>query len=145
MNRAIDTIVDKWYAIDMEYQHSRNQVYLLNYHFVWCPKRRRPVLVGRIAKRLRQIFNEVAQEKQVNILALEIQPDHIHLFVSCSPQMVVHKVVKAFKGRSSNILRKEFPSLLRLPSLWTNSYFVSTAGNVSSETIKKYIENQSTK
>ncbi len=145
MNQAIDNGVDKWYAINkMDYQHSRNQVYLLNYHFVWCPKRRRKVLVGSVEQRLRGILEQVAMEKQVKILALEIQPDHLHLFVSCSPQMVVHKMVKSFKGRSSNILRKEFPPLLRLPSLWTNSYFVSTAGNVSSETIRKYIEAQST-
>ena len=129
----------------MEYQHSRNQVYLLNYHLVWCPKRRRPVLTDAVAQRLKKIFAQVTKEKRVKILALEVQPDHLHLFVSCYPQMVVHKLVKAFKGRSSNILRKEFPSLLRLPSLWTNSYFVSTAGNVSSETIRKYIEAQSTK
>ena len=146
MNQAIDSGVDKWYAINkMEYQHSRNQVYLLNYHLVWCPKRRRPVLTDAVAQRLKKIFAQVAKEKRVKILALEVQPDHLHLFVSCYPQMVVHKLVKAFKGRSSNILRKEFPSLLRLPSLWTNSYFVSTAGNVSSETIQKYIEAQSTK
>lgn len=145
MNQAIDKRVDKWYAINnMEYEHSRNQVYLLNYHLVWCPKRRRPVLNGKIAQRLKEIFEQVAEEKRVKILALEVQPDHLHLFVSCYPQMVIHKLVKAFKGRSSNILRKEFPSLLRLPSLWTNSYFVSTAGNVSSETIRKYIEAQNT-
>ena len=145
MNQAIDTDVDIWYTINnMDYQHSRNQVYFLNYHLVWCPKRRRPVLVGGIAQRLRETLTQMAQEKQVKILALEIQPDHLHLFVSCSPQMVVHKLVKAFKGRSSHLLRKEYPSLLRLPSLWTNSYFVSTAGNVSSETIRKYIETQST-
>jgi len=128
----------------MGYEHSRNQVYLMNLHFVWCPKRRKKVLVGNVAKRLREILEQVAKEKQVNILALEIQPDHLHLFVSISPQMVTHKLVKAFKGRSSNILRKEFPSLLKLPALWTNSYFVSTAGNVSSETIRKYIEAQAT-
>jgi len=128
----------------MQYQHSRNQVYLLNYHLVWCPKRRRPVLVIKVAQRLHEILRQVAVERGVKILALEIKPDHLHLFVSCSPQMVLHKLVKAFKGRSSHILRKEFPSLLRLPSLWTNSYFVSTAGNVSSETIRKYIEAQST-
>jgi putative transposase len=128
----------------MGYEHSRNQVYLMNLHFVWCPKRRKKVLVGNVAKRLREILEQVAKEKQVKILALEIQPDHLHLFVSISPQMVTHKLVKAFKGRSSNILRKEFPSLLKLPALWTNSYFVSTAGNVSSETIKKYIEAQAT-
>jgi len=112
---------------------------------VWCPKRRKPVLIGNIAERLRNILTDVSLEKQVKILALEIKPDHIHLFVSCYPQIVIHKLVKAFKGRSSNLLRKEFPSLLRLPSLWTNSYFVSTAGNVSSDTIRKYIEAQHTK
>jgi len=128
----------------MGYEHSRNRVYLMNLHFVWCPKRRKKVLVGNVAKRLREILEQVAKEKQVKMLALEIQPDHLHLFVSISPQMVTHKLVKAFKGRSSNILRKEFPSLLKLPALWTNSYFVSTAGNVSSETIRKYIEAQAT-
>lgn len=101
-------------------------------------------MTGRVAMRLRVILEQVAKEKQAKILALEIQPDHLHLFVSISPQMVVHKLVKAFKGRSSNLLRSEFPELRRLPSLWTNSYFVSTAGNVSSETIRKYIEAQAT-
>lgn len=128
----------------MIYEHSRNQVYLMNLHFVWCPKRRKKVLVGSVAKRLGGILEQVAKEKQVKILALEIQPDHLHLFVSISPQMVTHKLVKAFKGRSSNLLRNEFPSLRKLPALWTNSYFVSTAGNVSSETIRKYIEAQAT-
>ena len=129
----------------MKYRHSRNQVFLINYHLVWCPKRRKKVLIGKIAQRLKEIFNQVAKEKDIDILALEIMPDHLHLFVSCQPQMTIHKIVKAFKGRSSNILRKEFPQLLKLPSLWTNSYFVSTAGNISNKTIQKYIENQSKK
>jgi len=129
----------------MEYEHSRNQVFLINYHLVWCPKRRKKVLVNKIAKRLKEIFNQVAKDKDIDILTLEVMPDHLHLFVSCQPQMTIHKLVKAFKGRSSNILRKEFPELLKLPSLWTNSYFVSTAGNISNKTIQKYIENQSKK
>jgi len=129
----------------MEYKHSRNQVFLINYHLVWCPKRRKKVLVNKIAKRLKEIFNQVAKDKDIDILTLEVMPDHLHLFVSCQPQMTIHKLVKVFKGRSSNILRKEFPELLKLPSLWTNSYFVSTAGNISHKTIQKYIENQSKK
>ena len=129
----------------MKYRHSRNQVFLINYHLVWCPKRRKKVLIGKIAQRLKEIFNQVAKEKDIDILALEIMPEHLHIFVSCQPQMTIHKIVKAFKGRSSNILRKEFPQLLKLPSLWTNSYFVSTAGNISHKTIQKYIENQSKK
>jgi len=126
----------------MEYKHSRNKVFLINYHLIWCPKRRKKVLVGEIKTRLEQIINEVAKEKNIEILALEIMPDHLHLFVSSHPNILVHNLIKAFKGRSSNILRKEYPELLKLPSLWTHSYFISTAGKVSSETIQKYIEAQ---
>jgi len=117
----------------------------MNYHLIWCPKRRKKVLVGDIKTRLEQIIKEVAKEKNTEVLSLEIMPDHLHLFVSSHPNIPVHNLIKAFKGRSSNLLRKEFPELFKLPSLWTHSYFVSTAGNVSSETIQKYIETQSTK
>jgi putative transposase len=126
----------------MQYKHSRNKVFLINYHLIWCPKRRKKVLVGDIKTRLEQIINEVAKEKNIEILALEIMPDHLHLFVSSHPNIPVHNLIKAFKGRSSNLLRKEYPELLKIPSLWTHSYFISTAGNVSSETIQKYIEAQ---
>lgn len=102
-------------------------------------------MVNGIKDRLQYIIQEVAEEKKVKILALEIQPDHMLVFVSCYPQLAVHKLVKAFKGRSSYYLRKEFPELLRLSSLWTNSCIVYTAGNVSKETIGKYIEAQSRK
>ncbi|CAG1007833.1 hypothetical protein METP1_03508 [Methanosarcinales archaeon] len=126
----------------MDYQHTQNKVYLINYHLIWCPKRRKKVLTGDIKTRLEQIINEVAEQKEIRILALEVMPDHIHIFVSSHPNILIHNLIKAFKRRSSNLLRKEFPELLKLPSLWTHSYFVSTAGNVSSETIQKYIEAQ---
>lgn len=126
----------------MEYKSNRSQIYLINHHLIWCPKRRKKVLIGEIRNRLEFIIKQTANEKKVDILALEIMPDHLHLFVSTYPQLEIHKLVKLFKGRSSNILRKEFPELLKMPCLWTRSYFVSTAGNVSSETIRKYIEAQ---
>jgi len=129
----------------MEYRHSRNQVYLLNYHLIWCPKRRKRVLVGAVRDRLEEILREVAAEFRVEILALEIMPDHLHLFISSHPDVLIHKLVKQIKGRSSHHLRQEFPELLKIPSLWTHSYFISTAGNVSSDTIQKYIELQSKK
>ncbi|MBU2559233.1 MAG: IS200/IS605 family transposase [Bacteroidetes bacterium] len=129
----------------MEYKHSHNQVYLINYHLIWCPKRRKPVLIGEIKDRLKNIIQEVAKTKGIEILALEIMPDHLHLFISAYPTIAIHKLIKAFKGRSSHYLRKEFSCLLKLPSLWTHSYFVSTAGNVSNKTIQKYIEAQSKK
>lgn len=103
------------------------------------------MLIGKIKDRLEQIIKKVATEKDLDVLALEIQPDHVHLFISGYPTVPVHKFIKLFKGRSSNLLRKQFPELLKLPSLWTHSYFVSTAGNISNETIRRYIEQQSKK
>ena len=127
----------------MSYQHARAQVYLINYHLMWCPKRRRPILVGRIKHRLEQVIRETAKEMSVEVLDLAVNPDHLHLFVSAYPQLPAHKIVKRFKARSSHTLRKEFPELHKLPSLWTHSYFVSTAGHVSAKTIQEYIQRQS--
>lgn len=129
----------------MEYKHSKHHVYLMNYHLIFCPKRRRPVLVDKVKNRLMQIIKNKANQMNIEILAFEVMPDHVHIFVSAYPIIPIHKIVKEFKGVSSNVLRKEFPHLLKLPSLWTHSYFVSTAGNISNETIKKYIEAQSKK
>ena len=124
------------------HQRSRNKVFLIQYHLVWCPKRRKPVLVGKVKERLEQIIYQVADELGIKVLELAINPDHVHLFISAYPTIPVHKIVKRIKGKSSNTLRKEFPELLRLPSLWTHSYYVSTIGAVSKETIEKYIEAQ---
>jgi putative transposase len=129
----------------MDYQHDRTKVFLINYHFIWTPKRRKAVLVGKVKERLEQLIKEMAEEKSLTVLSLVVNPDHVHLFVSANPMVPAHKIVRQFKGRSSRILRQEFPELLKLPSLWTRSYFVSTAGNVSAETIQKYIEAQSKK
>lgn len=127
----------------MEYKHSKHHIYLINYHLIWCPKRRRPVLVDKVKNRLMQVIKDKALKIGVDILAFEIMPDHVHIFISAYPTIPAHKIVKEFKGISSNLLRKDFPHLLKLPSLWTHCYFVSTAGNISNETIKKYIEAQS--
>lgn len=123
-----------------DYNTHNHVKFLVNYHFVFIPKRKRKVLTGAIATRVRQIFAELAIEKGWDILALEVAPDHIHLFISVKPTDTPHLIIKAFKGRSSRYLRQEFPELLKLPSLWTSSYFVSTAGNISSESVRKYIE-----
>ena len=123
-----------------EYQHYNHSVGLAIVHLVFVPKRRKPVLKGNIRNRLYQVWQDLATEKGWNIRACEIAPDHVHLFIEFPPTMPIHLVVKFLKGRASNILRKEFPELLKLPSLWSKSYFFSTAGNVSAETIQKYIE-----
>lgn len=122
-----------------EYRHYNHSVGLAVVHLVWVPKRRKKVLIGDVKTKLIQIFQELAVEKEWSIRALEVAPDHIHLFVEIHPTDAINQVVKAFKGRSATLLRREFSELQKLPSLWTNSYFFSTAGNVSADTIQRYI------
>jgi putative transposase len=125
------------------YKSNRNVSYSCTYHVVWCPKYRRKVLVEQIAARLEQIIREVCEEHQSEILSLEIMPDHLHLLVECDPPFGIHRLVRRIKGRSSRFLRQEFPTLkTRMPTLWTNSYFVSTVGGAPLSVIKQYIENQ---
>lgn len=128
-----------------EYRHKTTSVSLINYHLIWCPKRRRRVLVNAVQVRLDGLIREVAAELDCTVLAVEIMPDHLHLFLSAPPTLAPHQIVRQIKGRSSRVLRQEFPHLLRLPSLWTRSYFVSTAGHVSSHTIQRYIAEQRTR
>lgn len=122
---------------------NNNVVYACHYHVVWCPKYRRKVLVGDVAERLKEIIHEVCNELEAEVKALEVMPDHVHLLVSVDPQFGIHRLVKRIKGRSSRILRQEFPHLCsRLPTLWTNSYFVATTGGAPLEVIKQYVEDQ---
>lgn len=126
-----------------EVRSNNNIVYKCAYHVVWCPKYRRPVIEGAVHARLEQIIREVCAERECNIIELETMPDHVHLLVECDPQYGIHRLVKQVKGRSSRLLREEFPSLKRrLPTLWTNSYFVATVGGAPLEIVKQYVENQ---
>ena len=118
-------------------------VYSCKYHVVWCPKYRRKVLVNGVDKRLKVILHEVAKERQAEIIELEVMPDHVHVLVEVDPQFGIHRLVRYMKGRSSHHLRQEFAWLRsRLPTLWTNSYFVATVGGAPLSVIKQYIENQ---
>src|SRR5579884_3585359 len=127
----------------MDYRHELHSVHLVVYHIVWCPKRRRNVLVGPVHDRLCRIIEEVAAEHDWQIIQLAIQPDHVHLFIRANPYTLPSDIPRLIKGRSSRDLREEFPNLRKLPSLWTRSFLLSTAENVSQETIQRYIERQS--
>lgn len=127
----------------MEYKSNNNIFFSCKYHVVWCPKYRRKVLAGDVAERLKELIKETCNKNQSELMELEIMPDHVHLVVEVDPQFGIHKLVKLIKGYSSKILRDEFPFLkTKIPTLWTNSYFVSTVGGSPLEVIKKYIENQ---
>ena len=125
-----------------DYLRDAHRVHLVLYHLIWCPKRRRPILTGAVAARLSVVLRDVAAERGWEIENLTIMPDHLHLFLRGNPTVPAHEIVRLLKGRSSRLLRQEFPQLLRLPSLWTRSYFCSTAGNISAEAVQRYIEAQ---
>jgi putative transposase len=122
---------------------TRHAYYDINYHLVWCPKFRRPVLAGDVGKRLTALIPLEVERLGGQVLDLAVQPDHVHLFASFPPTLSVAQIMHRLKGATAHQLREEFPELKsRLPSLWTRSYYVGTAGFVSAETIRRYIDEQ---
>lgn len=125
------------------YKSNNNVVYSCTYHVVWCPKYRRPVLVDGVDVRLKASIHQVCTEVSAEILQVEVMPDHIHLLVDVDPQYGMHRLVKLVTGRSSRLLRLAYPWLRsRVPTLWTNAYFVSTVGGAPLEVITQYSEQQ---
>lgn len=122
---------------------TRHAAYSINYHFVWVPKFRRPILVDRLAVRLEELLRAKSEELGGEVLNITIQPDHVHLFCSFPPTIAPYQIMHRLKGYTAHQMREEFPYLKsRLPNLWTRSYFVGTAGNVSASTIQRYIDEQ---
>jgi len=131
--------------MEQSYKSNNNIVYSCKYHIVWCPKYRRKVLIGDVETRLKELLIEACANMNVDIIEMELMPDHVHILIEVDPQFGVHKAIKNMKGRTSKILRDEFPHLkTKLPTLWTNSYFISTVGGAPLSVIKQYIENQKT-
>ena len=125
------------------YRRNAGATFSLKYHLVWCPKYRRKVLVPPYDARLREIIAEVAVEAEMTIHAVEVMPDHVHLFVEADPTLAVAEIVNRFKGRSSRLMRQEFPALRsRLPTLWSRSYYAGSVGHVSAKVVEAYIAAQ---
>lgn len=114
---------------------------------VWCTQYRAPVITGDVEQRLRAIVVEVVEDKNARLAAMEICPVYAHLVLEVSPKLGIHRLVKAIKARSASVLRDEFSSLRsRLPSLWTNSYLVTTVGRAEiSPIIHDYVDAQRTR
>ena len=125
------------------YKADKNVIYSCQYHVIFCPKYRRPVLEEPIQQRLKELILEKQSSYKYNIIELETMPNHVHILIDVNPKLGVHKCISKIKGYTSNILRKEFPQLItKLPTLWTRSCFISTVGTVSLEVVKKYIKDQ---
>lgn len=130
-------------GMEARYRKNAGAVFSLKYHLVWCPKYRRAVLIDDVETRLRQLLDEKAAELAITIHAMEVMPDHVHLFVESDPTRSVAEIVNRFKGSTSRHLRQEFASLRsRLPTLWSRSYYAGTVGAVSASVIERYIASQ---
>lgn len=126
-----------------EYKHTTTTVSLIRYHIVFCPRYRRKIFnIDGVEQRFKELTKEVCDQNNIDILAMECHEDHVHMFISVFPQQSIPEVVKIIKGATSFKLREEFQQLSTMSSLWTRSYFVSTAGDVSSDTIEWYIKTQ---
>ncbi|MFF1995084.1 IS200/IS605 family transposase [Bacillus mycoides] len=129
-----------------DYRRTKTTVSFINYHFVFCPRYRRKIFLNtKVEERFKMLVQEVCNGLDIVIIAMECDTDHVHLFLNTMPTLSLADTMAKIKGVTSKRLREKFPHLMHLPSLWTRSYFVSTAGNVSSETIKHYVENQKTR
>ena len=129
-----------------EYRRTKTTVSLINYHFVFCPRYRRKIFLNsKVEERFKMLVQEICDELEIEIIAMGCEKDHVHLFLNTLPTFSPTDIMAKIKGVTSKKLREEFSHLQHLPSLWTRSYFVSTAGNVSSETIRRYVENQKTR
>ena len=133
----------------MEVTHGRGYVYSIQYHIVWCVKYRHKIITEQIENRLIEILSKIADDNGFQILECNIDKDHIHLLVNCSPQHYIPDMIKALKGVSARLLMKEFGEELKRKlwggHLWNPSYFVATVSENTEEQIRKYIQNQKRK
>lgn len=132
--------------MENKYRTTKTTVSLINYHFVFCPRYRRKIFnISNVETRFKEIVKDICDELEISTIAIECDRDHAHIFLNCLPKLSPSDIMNRIKGVSSRLIRDEFEELKKMPSLWTRSYFVSTAGNISSETIKRYVEEQKTR
>ena len=132
--------------MENKYRTTKTTVSLINYHFIFCPRYRRKIfLIPSVEERFKHMVKFICDELEIEIIAIECDKDHTHMFLNCMPTLSPSDIMQKIKGATSRGLRDEFIELKKMPSLWTRSYFISTAGNVSSETVKKYVESQKTR
>ncbi len=125
------------------YHTDHSIVYSCQYHVIFCPKYRRPVLNDAVAARMKELVFAKQSEYGYTVIEMEVLPDHVHLLLDVDPRVGINVVVGKMKGFTSHELRNEFPWLKkRLPTLWTRSKFISTVGAVTLDVVQQYIEQQ---
>ncbi len=127
----------------MVWRRAAHSAYDTAYHLVWSPKYRKGLLTGELAKRVEELFREIAQAHDITIEELEVSVDHVHIFCSFPPRYSISKVVERLKSESARTVFREFPWVKRQlwgGELWEDGYFARTVGDkVTAEVIRQYI------
>jgi len=129
----------------MRLRSTRHAKYWCAYHLVWIPKYRRDILIGEVAEYTKEVLSEIINELGCENLAINVVPDHVHVFILCPPRLAPAYVVKYLKGKSARKILQKFPQLkvkAKYGKLWSRSYFVATVGNVTTDIVKRYVEEQ---
>ena len=131
-------------------KHERGYVYNFHFHLIWVTKYRQPIFTtSELVKEMKEILLHLADCGEIEIEEMEVMPDHIHLLISFKPKLAPTTVVKLFKGASARMFFEKHPEIKHDKmwggKLWSNSYFMSTLGDMSQDTVKRYIQNQYTK
>jgi len=130
-----------------EYRKGAHTVHDIKYHFVWVTKYRYHVLRGEIAERARDLIRQVCMAREITILKGHVSRDHVHLYVSATPNLSPARIMQYVKGKSSRVLQQEYPALRKRywgQHIWARGYFCASSGAVTDDMIRAYIENQST-
>ena len=132
--------------MDEQYHSASHCKYLIQYHIIWCPKFRFAVLKGDVESKLKEILQQICEKYHYQIKALEVMPDHIHIFVDCPQTVAPCDIARTLKRISAIQMFRAFPSLKRFYArcgvLWSSGYFISTVGHISESTVIRYIEEQ---
>lgn len=132
--------------MDEQYHSASYCKYLIQYHIIWCPKFRFAVLKGDVESKLKEILQQICEKYHYQIKALEVMPDHIHIFVDCPQTVAPCDIARTLKSISAIQMFRAFPSLKRFYArcgvLWSSGYFISTVGHISESTVIRYIEEQ---
>jgi putative transposase len=127
-------------------KRTSHAVYDLKYHMVWVPKYRKMILKGDLAKRITEVFTEIAERYEFEVDTMEVKDDHVHLFLSAPPRYSPAGIVQIIKSISAKMVFKQFPDVKKQlwgGELWSDGYFVRSVGDkVTSEVIRRYIKYQ---
>ena len=129
-------------AKECRWKRGNHNIYNLGYHIIWCPKYRKSILINNFKTIIEFYLLEKARDINIIIEKYEIMPDHIHVFLKCSPQHNISDIVKHLKGYTAFKLREQYPYYRKYKSLWSPSYYCESVGHISEQTIKKYIDDQ---